>query len=51
MVITRDPAFKFRKVLFLPNSILNFRESYQIWGKLAQEQTVTGKKQIGVAQC
>ena len=23
---------------FLPNSILNFRKSYQIWGKLAQEQ-------------
>ena len=32
---------------FLPNSILNFRTSYQIWGKLAQEQKVTGKKQIG----
>ena len=23
---------------FLPNSIINFRKSYQIWGKLAQEQ-------------
>ena len=23
---------------FSPNSILNFKESYQIWGKLAQEQ-------------
>ena len=32
---------------FLPNSILNFRKSYQIWGKLAQEQKVTCKKQIG----
>ena len=21
-----------------PNSVLNFRKSYQIWGKLAQEQ-------------
>ena len=31
---------------FLPYSILNFRKSYQIWGKLAQEQKVTGKKQI-----
>ena len=30
----------------LPNSVLNFRKSYQIWGKLAQEQKVTGKKQI-----
>ena len=38
MVKSRDPAFKFRKFLFLPNSILNFRESYQIWEKLAQEQ-------------
>ena len=32
---------------FSPNSILNFRKSYQTWGKLAQEQKVTGKKQIG----
>ena len=23
---------------FSPNSILNFRKSYQIWGKLAKEQ-------------
>ena len=23
---------------FLPDSVLNFRKSYQIWGKLAQEQ-------------
>ena len=23
---------------FSPNSIVNFRKSYQIWGKLAQEQ-------------
>ena len=26
--------------------MLNFRKSYQIWGKLAQEQKVTGKQQI-----
>ena len=25
-------------VYLLPNSILNFRKSYQIWGKMAQEQ-------------
>ena len=31
---------------FFPNSILNFRKSYQIWAKLAQEQKVTGEKQI-----
>ena len=30
---------------FPPNSILNFKLSYQISGKLAQEQKVTGKKQ------
>ena len=47
MVMSRDPGFKFRKSLFLPNSILNFRKSYLILGKLAQEQKVTGKKQIG----
>ena len=23
---------------FSPNSVLNFRKSYQIWGKLAQKQ-------------
>ena len=25
-------------VYFSPNSVLNFRKSYQIWGKLAHEQ-------------
>ena len=38
MVMSRDPGFKFRKFLFLPNSVLNFGKSYKIWGKLAQEQ-------------
>ena len=35
---------------FSPNSILNFRKRYQIWGKLAQEQKKQiegGEKQIG----
>ena len=32
---------------FSPNFVLNFRKSYQIWGKLAKEQKVTGKKQLG----
>ena len=32
------------KFYLSPNSILNFRKSYQIWGKLAQEQKVTGKR-------
>ena len=35
----------FEKFYFLPNSILNFRNNYQIWEKLAKEQKVTGKKQ------
>ena len=30
---------------FSPNSVSNFWESYQVWGKLAQEQKVTAKKQ------
>ena len=30
---------------FSPNTVLNFRKIFQIWGKLAQEQNVTGKKQ------
>ena len=45
MVMSRDPGRKFRKVYFSPNSILNFRTTYQIREKLAQEQKVTGKKQ------
>ena len=32
---------------FLPNSILKFWKSYQIWGKLAQEQKRYRQKQIG----
>ena len=38
-------AGNFKNFYFWPNFILNFRKSYQIWGKLAQEQKVTGKKQ------
>ena len=45
MVMSRDPGFKFGKFYFSLNSILNFRKSYQIWGKLDQEQKGTGKKQ------
>ena len=39
-------ALNSENVYFSPNSISNFRKSCQIWGKLAQEQKVTGKKQI-----
>ena len=35
-----------KKISLLPNSVLNFRKSYQIWRKLAEEQKVTGLKQI-----
>ena len=45
--MSRDPGLKFRNFYFSPNFVLNFRKSYQIWEKLAQEQKVTGKKQIG----
>ena len=38
MVMSRDPGCKFRKFHCSPNSILNFRICYQVWGKLAQEQ-------------
>ena len=31
---------------FSPNSVANFRKSYQLWGKLAQERKVTGIKRI-----
>ena len=32
---------------FSSDSVLNFRKSYQIWGKLAEEQNVTGKNKLG----
>ena len=32
---------------FSPDFVLNFRKSYQIWGKLAQEQTSTVKNKLG----
>ena len=32
---------------FSPNFVLNFRKSYQIWKKLAQEQKSYRQKQIG----
>ena len=37
----------FENFYFSPYSVLNFRKRYLIRGKLAQEQKVTGKKQIG----
>ena len=36
--MSRDLASNSENFYFLPNSVLNFRKSYQIWGKLAQEQ-------------
>ena len=36
--MSRDLASDSENFHFLPNSVLNFRKSYQIWGKLAQEQ-------------
>ena len=48
MVMSCDPGFEFRNFYFLPNYILkNFRNTYQIWGKLAQEQKGHRQKQIG----
>ena len=44
MVMSLDPGLKFRKLSFLPNSVLNFRKNYQIWGKLAQEKKCYGQK-------
>ena len=35
------------KFYFLPNSMLNFIKSYQIWGNWFKNKNVTGKKQIG----
>ena len=41
------PASNFENFYLLPNSVLNFGKSYQVWGKLAQEQKVTSKRQTG----
>ena len=32
---------------FSPNSVLNFRKRYQIWGKLAREQKLQAKNKLG----
>ena len=32
------PAWNSENFYFSPNSVLNFKKSYQIWGKFAQEQ-------------
>ena len=32
---------------FSPNSVSDFRKSYQIWGSWLKNKKVTGKKQIG----
>ena len=36
--MSREPGFKFQKFLFFALFTSNFRKSYQIWGKLAQER-------------
>ena len=33
---------------FSPDSVLDFRKSYQTWDKLAQEQKVTSKNKLGM---
>ena len=35
-----------KKFYFSPDSVLNFRKTYQSWGKLAQEQKSYRQKQI-----
>ena len=46
MVMSRDPGYKFEKFYFSPNSMLNFKKSYQVWRKLLQAKHKTrGGKQ------
>ena len=47
MVMSRDPGFKFRKFLFLPSSVLNFRKVTKFGGNWLKNTIVTGKKQVG----
>ena len=46
MVTSRNPASKIRKFLFSPNSILNFRKSYQIWREIGSRTKHYMQKQI-----
>ena len=48
MVMSRALASNSGNVYFSLDSLLNFRKSYQIWGKLAQERKVTGKKKTNL---
>ena len=41
-------ATNFENVYFLPNSILNFRKSYQIWGNWLKNKKLQAKKKLGV---
>ena len=40
MVIHVTLASNSENFHFSPNSVLNFRKSYQVWGQLAQEQKI-----------
>ena len=40
-------VYNSEKFYFSPNSILDFKKSYQIWGKLAQQQKSYRQKQTG----
>ena len=45
--MSRYPDLRFGKFLFFAQFCIKFWESYQIWGKLAQEQKVTDKTNWG----
>ena len=45
--MSSDPAFRFLKFLFLPNSVLTFRKIAKFEGNWLKNEKGTGKKQIG----
>ena len=48
MVMSRHPGFKFRKFLFLTNSVLNFGKVIKFGGSWLKIKRVTGKNKLGV---
>ena len=44
MVMSRDLAGNFHDFYFSPNSILNFRKSYEIWGDWLKNKKVRSRK-------
>ena len=47
MAMSRDLVSNSENFYFLPNSVLNFRKSYQIWENWLKNKNVTDKNKSG----